>query len=242
MAAARAGPGGRSAGRRGPAGRSRRRTTGKPSAFRREPAAWSRGQRGGARLPARAGAPSCGGGFLRCSLGGRCFADGAGAAAAPRHQRQRRPPRSSCGGTCGWRRSWTRRHACRRRRRSGRSGSGCGGARLVLPVVDVPGVNFFFVVEAVVGFGFVGTRLAEDFAAKRVREERLHVGRVGGYNQVQQVCGRRVVGDEVGRGFADPKVEDLHVAGTLARGDFPGALGHLIRVVRARPRGCSQHG
>ena len=77
----------------------------------------------------------------------------------------------------------------------------------------------------------MGTGLAEDFTAKRVRKERLHVGRVGGHNQVQQVRGGRVVGDEVGRGFADPKVEDLHVAGTFARGDFPGALGHLVSVV-----------
>ena len=101
---------------------------------------------------------------------------------------------------------------------------------MVPPVVDVVGIYFFFVVEAVVGFGFLGTRLTEDFAAQRVREERFNIGRVGGHNEVQQVSGRGVVGDEVSGRLTDPKVEDLHVAGTLTGGDFPGTLRHLIRV------------
>jgi hypothetical protein len=104
---------------------------------------------------------------------------------------------------------------------------------LVLPVVDVSRVHLFFVVEAVVGFRLVGARLTEDFAAQCVREERLDVGRMGRYHQVQQVSGRGVVGDEVGRFLTDPQIQDLYVSRTFPRGDFAGALGYLIGVVGA---------
>ncbi|MBD1541263.1 hypothetical protein G9E11_03140 [Arthrobacter sp. IA7] len=117
------------------------------------------------------------------------------------------------------------------------AGRGRGGGRVLLArpglafaVVDVPG---FDLVVFVVGFGFVGARLAEDLAAQGVRKEGLHVGRIGSNHKVQQVSGGGVVGDQVGRGVADTKVQNLHVPGALPRGHFAGTLSHLIGVVRA---------
>jgi hypothetical protein len=100
---------------------------------------------------------------------------------------------------------------------------------VIVRILDVPGVDVLFVV---VRFGFVGPRLAENFAAEGVREKRLDIGSVGGNHEVQQVCRGRVVGDEVGGGVGDSQVKDLDVAGALPGSHLAGALGHLLRVVR----------
>ncbi len=105
---------------------------------------------------------------------------------------------------------------------------------VIVRIADVPGVDVLFVV---VGFRFVGPRLAENVAAQGVREERLNIGCIGGNHEVQQVRRGRVVGDEVRGGLGDPKVQDLDVARALTGGHLAGALGHLLGVVRA----CDQN-
>ncbi|MCY1249109.1 hypothetical protein D9M72_626130 [compost metagenome] len=43
-----------------------------------------------------------------------------------------------------------------------------------------------------------------------------------------------MVGDQVGGGIADAKVQDLHISGPLPGGNLAGALGDLLRIVRTR--------
>jgi hypothetical protein len=96
-------------------------------------------------------------------------------------------------------------------------------------VTDVAGVDVLFII--VVRLGFMGPGLPKNLAAQGVREERLHIGRVGSHHEIQQVRSGRVVGDQVcGRG-GDAKVKYLDVAGTLPSGNLAGALGDLLRVV-----------
>ncbi|NUP60519.1 MAG: hypothetical protein HOQ06_13750 [Pseudarthrobacter sp.] len=95
-------------------------------------------------------------------------------------------------------------------------------------VLDVTGLD---VVLFVVRLGLVGTGLPEDFTAQGVREERLYIRRVGGHDEIQQVSGRRVVGDEVGGSLGDSQVQDLNSTGTLAGGNFPGTLRNLLGVL-----------
>jgi hypothetical protein len=97
-------------------------------------------------------------------------------------------------------------------------------------VFDVACVDVLFVI--VVGLWFVGPGLSENFAAQSVREERFHIRRVGRYDEVQQVRGGGVVGDEVSGGGGDAEVQHLDVPGTLPRGNLPGALGNLFSIVR----------
>jgi hypothetical protein len=95
-------------------------------------------------------------------------------------------------------------------------------------VIDVAGVDVFFVI---IGLGFAGPGLTKNLAPQGVREERFHIGRVGGHHEVQQVRGGRVVGDEVRGRSCDAEVQDLDCAGALPGGNLPGALGHLLCVV-----------
>jgi hypothetical protein len=80
-------------------------------------------------------------------------------------------------------------------------------------------------------------RLAENLAAQGVREKRFNIGRIGGNHEVEQICRRRVVRDEVGGGFGDAKIEYLDAAGTLPGSNLAGTLRNLLRVVRA----CNQN-
>jgi hypothetical protein len=105
---------------------------------------------------------------------------------------------------------------------------------VIVGVVDVAGVDIFFVV---VRFRLVRTRLAENLAAQGVREKRFNIGHIGGNHEVEQICRRRVVRNEVRGGFGDAKVKDLDTAGTLTGSHLAGALGHLLGVVRA----CDQN-
>jgi hypothetical protein len=99
-----------------------------------------------------------------------------------------------------------------------------------ITIVDVARV---YVVFLVVRLGLVGPRLTEDLTSEGVREEGLHIRRVGRDHEIQQVRGGRVIGDEVRGSLGDAQVQNLDRSGAFPGGNFAGALCNLLRVVRS---------